>query len=147
MIQGNCDKQKVYVHAEKVALWLLLRLGWKVPAGWANELLADVAQSHAVDGYWFYWCWVPTPDGNKILLELAEWDLFYTVQDAYYDRENARQRKELYKYAKNYRVKKAGAFKRFWNFLAKKHQAAALSLPARSENTPDGAQTLPVRPI
>lgn len=146
MIQGNCDKQKVYAHAETVALWLQLRLGWRVPAGWADEVLADVVSSREVSGYWFYWCWVPTPAGNKILLELAEWQLFAGVEDAYYDREREAARKSLYKYARNYRVEKDSVFKRFWNFLANKHQASALPLPARPENAPDGA-TLPVRPI
>lgn len=147
MIQGNCDKQKVYVHAQRVAIVLLLRLGWRATAEWADELLAEVVSSRQVEGYWFYWCWVPTPNGNRILMELAEWDLFYTVKDAYYDREKEQASMALYKYAKNYRVKKPSALKRFFNFLAKKDQASALPLPARPENNPDGAQTLPVRPF
>lgn len=104
MIQGNCNKQKVYVHTQRVAITLLLHLGWHAVAGWADELLAEVVSSRQVVGYWFYWCWVPTPNGNRILL------------------------------------------KRFFNFLAKKDQASALSLPARPENTPDGPFP-PVRPI
>ncbi|MGN1058187.1 MAG: hypothetical protein ACI4Q7_02395 [Candidatus Avelusimicrobium sp.] len=146
MIQGNCNRQKVYVHAELVALRLLLRLGWNVPAGWADEVLAEVVSSREVCGYWYYHCWVPTPAGNKILMELAEWQLFACVEDAYYDREREAARKSLYKYAKNYRVQKPSTLKRFFNFLANKHQASALPLPARPENAPDGA-TLPVRPI
>lgn len=146
MIQGNCNKQKVYVHTQRVAITLLLHLGWHAVAGWADELLAEVVSSRQVVGYWFYWCWVPTPNGNRILLELAEWDLFYTVEDAYYDREREAAPKSLYKYAKNYRVQKPNLLKRFFNFLAKKDQASALQLPARPENTPGGPFP-PVRPI
>lgn len=142
MIEGNCNKQKVYVHAETVDLWLLLHLGWRSPVGWADEILVDVVSSREVEGYWFYWCWVSIPAGNKILMELAEWDLFYTVEAAYYNREKSRKQKELYKYARNYRVKKTGTLKRFWNFLAKKDQASAqVLLPARPENTRAGQES------
>ena len=104
-----------------------------------------------------YFAWVPLTDGHKILVEFTEKDLYATaicaaVEHFAHEDRTAREIKRteqrravLYRYARCYHhPEKQGLFVRVKNFLAKKHQASALQLPARPENTP-GGNTQPAR--
>lgn len=125
----------------------------------------SIVHSNIYNGRWIYFAWVELEDltdcPREILMEFDQDELFDTAQGAWNDQEKYAQALSAthYKYARCYHHKKQGWFSRlfkWWsptkalgadansNFLAKKHQASALQLPARSENTPGGT-TQPAR--
>ena len=129
----------------------------------------SIVHSNIYNGRWIYFAWVELEDltdcPREILMEFDQDELFDTAQGAWNDQEKYAQALSAtrYKYARCYhhsaKSKKtlflgrrnpgkrwAEILKRFYlhNFLAKKHQASALQLPARPENTP-GGNTQPAR--
>lgn len=161
MIQGNYDNKIAYVHTS--ILWAQLFIaGWYVSKGdliAADDVAVEVAKSTESNGYWHYLVWAPTAGGHRVLIKLLEFDLFPTAIEASLDHLTQEKSKQLLRFARCYHHKKQGWFSRlfkWWgptkalgadansNFLAKKHQASALQLPARPENTPGGI-TQPAR--
>lgn len=141
MITENYNGKTVYAHAEQVSAQLI-RMGWRV-LFWGQELPVKILSSKETCGHWYYAAWVPLPSGRKMLLELPGWDLFATYQEAIAERLAKMNRKQLYKYARHYRVRKPGVWARLKNFLAKADQAGVAQLPPRDERNAGRGQTLP----
>lgn len=166
MIQGNYDNKTAYVH--NTILWgKLFAAGWPVTKRDltdADDKAVEVIKSTEEMGYWYYWCWAPTASGNKVLIKLLEFDLFPSAIEASIDQLQQEKRKALYKFAHCYhhsaKSKKplflgrrnpgkwwADLLKGFYlhNFLAKKDQAGAPSLPRATKEQGRGP-SLPALP-
>ena len=166
MLEGNYNKQKVYVHKEAL-LSRLVFAGWPAYI-WCDEIPVEVCSSKEDCGYWYYHVWLPIPAEmrgpgdvlGRLLLELPGWVMFETAADAIADRLTDKQRREIYKYAQCFHCHKgkmprflgrrnpgkwwADLLKGFYlhNFLAKTDQAGP-SNPAGDDSKQGGAQTLP----
>lgn len=147
MIQGNYDNKTAYVH--NTILWgKLFAAGWSVTKKDlldADDKAVQVIKSTEEMGYWYYWCWAPTASGNRVLVKLLEFDLFPDAVSASLDHLQQKKRAQLLRFARCYHHKKQGIFQRIKDFLAKKDQAGAPSLPRATKEQGRGP-SLPALP-
>ena len=122
MIQGNYNNKIAYAHTKVIYAYLGCQCNWPMilSCNRADDLEVEIIKSEEDMGYWYYWVWAPTPNGNKMLMKLPERHLFKTAIEASLDHLKHKEHAQLMRYACCYHKTKPSILQRIKTFLAKK---------------------------